>query len=74
MYKSSCPRWYGMENAIRHIVVAKDTTEDDVKEQARFNFGAKPIILKGEVLWIRIFQNHRILKWKYYNYCGSLDP
>jgi len=35
MYKSSCPRWYGIENAIRHIVVAKDTTEDDVKEQAK---------------------------------------
>ncbi len=35
MYKSSCPRWYGIENDIRHIVVAKDTREDNVKEQAK---------------------------------------
>ena len=35
MYKSSCPRWYGIENNIRHIVVAKDTTETNVKHQAK---------------------------------------
>jgi hypothetical protein len=35
MYKSSCPRWYALQNDIRHIVVAKDTKEDDVKEQAK---------------------------------------
>ena len=35
MYKSSCPRWYGIENDIRHIVVAKDTTETNVKHQAK---------------------------------------
>ena len=35
MYKSLCPRWYGIENNIRHIVVAKDTTEQNVKQQAQ---------------------------------------
>lgn len=35
MYKSSCPRWYGIENDIRHIVVSKDTKEEKVKEQAK---------------------------------------
>jgi len=35
MYKSTCPRWYATQNDIRHIVVAKDTKEDDVKEQAK---------------------------------------
>ena len=35
MYKSSCPRWWAIQNDIRHIVVAKDTKEDDVKEQAK---------------------------------------
>ncbi len=35
MYKSSCPRWYATQNDIRHIVVAKDTKEEDVKEQAK---------------------------------------
>ena len=35
MYKSSCPRWYGYNNDIRHIVVTKDTTEENVKEQAK---------------------------------------
>jgi len=35
MYKSLCPRWYGIENNIRHIVVAKDTTEQNVKQQAK---------------------------------------
>lgn len=35
MYKSLCPRWYGVENNIRHIVVAKDTTELNVKQQAK---------------------------------------
>jgi hypothetical protein len=35
MYKSTCPRWYGIENDIRHIVVSKDTKEEDVKEQAK---------------------------------------
>ena len=35
MYKSTCPRWYGIENNIRHIVVAKDTTETNVKHQAK---------------------------------------
>ena len=35
MYKSLCPRWYGTENNIRHIVVAKDTSEENVKEQAK---------------------------------------
>ena len=35
MYKSSCPRWYALQNDIRHIVVAKDTKEEDVKEQAK---------------------------------------
>jgi len=35
MYKSSCPRWYGIQNDIRHIVVTKDTKEEDVKEQAK---------------------------------------
>ena len=35
MYKSLCPRWYGVENNIRHIVVAKDTTEQNVKQQAK---------------------------------------
>ncbi len=35
MYKSSCPRWYSTLNDIRHIVVAKDTKEEDVKEQAK---------------------------------------
>ena len=35
MYKSSCPRWYAIQNDIRHIVVAKDTKEEDVKEQAK---------------------------------------
>ena len=35
MYKSSCPRWYALQNDIRHLVVAKDTKEDDVKEQAK---------------------------------------
>ena len=35
MYKSLCPRWYGIEDNIRHIVVAKDTTEQNVKQQAK---------------------------------------
>jgi len=35
MYKSSCPRWYAIQNDIRHIVVSKDTKEEDVKEQAK---------------------------------------
>ena len=35
MYKSSCPRWYAIQNDIRHIVVAKDTKEENVKEQAK---------------------------------------
>ena len=35
MYKSSCPRWWAIQNDIRHIVVAKDTKEEDVKEQAK---------------------------------------
>ena len=35
MYKSSCPRWWAIQNDIRHIVVTKDTKEDDVKEQAK---------------------------------------
>ncbi len=35
MYKSTCPRWYGIENDIRHIVVAKDTSETNVKQQAK---------------------------------------
>jgi hypothetical protein len=35
MYKSSCPRWYALQNDIRHIVVAKDTKEEEVKEQAK---------------------------------------
>jgi len=35
MYKSSCPRWYGTENDIRHIVVTKDTQEEHVKDQAK---------------------------------------
>ena len=35
MYKSSCSRWWATQNDIRHIVVAKDTKEEDVKEQAK---------------------------------------
>ena len=35
MYKATCPRWYAIQNDIRHIVVAKDTEEEDVKEQAK---------------------------------------
>lgn len=35
MYKSSCPRWYQYYEDIRHIIVAKDTAEETVKEQAR---------------------------------------
>ena len=35
MYKSSCPRWWAIQNDIRHIVVAKDTKEEEVKEQAK---------------------------------------
>jgi len=35
MYKSACPRWYGVENDISHIVVTKDTHENNVKEQAQ---------------------------------------
>ncbi len=35
MYKSSCPRWYAIQNDIRHIVVAKDTKEENVKEEAK---------------------------------------
>ena len=35
MYKASCPRWWAVQNDIRHIVVTKDTKEDDVKEQAK---------------------------------------
>ena len=35
MYKSLCPRWYGVKDNIRHIVVAKDTTELNVKQQAK---------------------------------------
>ena len=35
MYKLTCPRWYGIENDIRHIVVSKETNEDKVKEQAK---------------------------------------
>ena len=35
MYKLTCPRWYGIENDIRHIVVSKETNEDEVKEQAK---------------------------------------
>ena len=35
MYKSTCPRWYGIENYIRHIVVSKDTSETNVKQQAK---------------------------------------
>jgi hypothetical protein len=35
MYKSSCPRWYGSENDIHHIVVSKDAGEEEVKEQAK---------------------------------------
>ena len=35
MYKASCPRWYGIENDIRHIVVPENTTEHHVKQQAK---------------------------------------
>jgi len=35
MYKSSCSRWWAIQNDIRHIVVAKDTKEEEVKEQAK---------------------------------------
>ena len=35
MYKSSCSRWWATQNDIRHIVVAKDTKEEEVKEQAK---------------------------------------
>ena len=35
MYKSSCPRWYALQNDIRHIVVAKDTKEENVKETVK---------------------------------------
>ena len=30
MYKSTCPRWYGWHNNIRHVVVEKDTSEEEV--------------------------------------------
>lgn len=35
MYKATCPRWYGIEQNIQHIVIAKDTKEEEVKEQAK---------------------------------------
>jgi len=35
MYKSTCPRWWAIQNDIRHIVVTKDTKEEEVKEQAK---------------------------------------
>lgn len=37
MYKSSCPRWYGIDKDIRHIVVPQKTTENEVQEKARTN-------------------------------------
>ena len=30
MYKSMCPRWYGWHDNIRHVVVDKDTPEEEV--------------------------------------------
>ena len=30
MYKSTCPRWYGWYDNIRHVVVEKDTSEEEV--------------------------------------------
>ena len=30
MYKSTCPRWYGWHNDIRHVVVEKNTSEEEV--------------------------------------------
>ena len=30
MYKSTCPRWYGGYDDIRHVVVDKDTPENEV--------------------------------------------
>jgi len=35
MYKHSCPRWYGRENDIKHIVVPENTDEKNVKYQAK---------------------------------------
>ena len=35
MHKATCPRWYGIEQNIQHIVIAKDTKEEEVKEQAK---------------------------------------
>lgn len=35
MYKSSCPRWYGTEIDVDHIVVEENTPETDVKMQAK---------------------------------------
>jgi hypothetical protein len=37
MYKSSCPRWYGVDKDIRHIVVPQKTIEKEVQEKARIN-------------------------------------
>ena len=37
MYKSSCPRWYGTNVDIRHIVVPQKTEESEVAEKARKN-------------------------------------
>ena len=37
MYKSSCPRWYGTNVDIRHIVVPQKTEEEHVVEKARIN-------------------------------------
>jgi len=34
MYKAQCPRWFGWIDNIRHIVVDKNTSENDVKKLA----------------------------------------
>uniref|UniRef100_A0A6C0C2W9 Uncharacterized protein n=1 Tax=viral metagenome TaxID=1070528 RepID=A0A6C0C2W9_9ZZZZ len=37
MYKSTCPRWYGEQIDIRHMVVPEKTGEDEVSNRAKLN-------------------------------------
>ena len=40
MYKSICPRWWGITVNVNHIVVKENTPENDVIEQAKLTSNA----------------------------------
>jgi hypothetical protein len=58
MYKYSCPRWYGTENDIKHIVVPENTSESKVIYQAK---NISNYLTGSKSCHIRLIQKYHML-------------